>query len=224
MKHNTICVQLQWFPSAPTMGTSNKHDTFHQCCFIVPASVEDHGTTFIHQRRKVSCFPGAMYEDGRTRGLLLGDSGYPSLLYLTPIARPTTDSERHYNRSHIMTWNIIERLFGVLKHFLRQMCMFALWPPHQIKHQIDYNNCGLLCFAQHSKKTQGNSYSLLSWMMTITLMVTSLILICCHPSTHETILWGQQIIGPTHFVSRPYIRYIHINNIKINTAQKNLRE
>ena len=120
MKHNTICVQLQWFPSAPTIGTSNKHDTFHQCCFIVPASVKDHGTTFIHQRRKVSCFPGAMYEDGRTRGLMLGDSGYPCLLYLTPIARPTTDNERHYNRSHIMTRNIIERLFGVLKHFLRR--------------------------------------------------------------------------------------------------------
>ena len=98
------------------MGTSNKHDTFHQCCFIVPASVEDHGTTIIHQRRKVSCFPGAMYEDGRTRGL--GDSGYPCLLYLTPIARSTTDNERHYNRSHITTRNIIERLFGVLKQFL----------------------------------------------------------------------------------------------------------
>ena len=33
--------------------------------------------------------------------------------------------------------------------------MFAFWPPHQIKHQIDYNNCGLLCFAQHSKKDTG---------------------------------------------------------------------
>ena len=74
------------------------------------------------------------------------------------------------------------------KTFLKTICMFALWLPHQIKHQIDYNNCGLLCFAQHSKKTQGNSYSLLSWMMTITLMMISLILICCHPSTHEAIL------------------------------------
>ena len=45
----------------------------------------------------------SMYEDGRTRGLLLGDSGYPCLPYLmTTIARPTTDNERHYNRSHIM--------------------------------------------------------------------------------------------------------------------------
>ena len=67
-----------------------------------------------------ACFPGVMYEDGRTKGLLLGDSGYPCLLYLTPIARPTTDNERHYNRSHIMTRNIIERLVGVLKHFLRR--------------------------------------------------------------------------------------------------------
>ena len=107
-------------PSAPTMGTSNKHDTFHQCCFIVRASVEDHGTTLIHQRREVSCFLGALYEDGRTRGLLLGDSGYPCLLYLTPITRPTTYNERHYNRSHIIARNIIERLFGVLKQFLRR--------------------------------------------------------------------------------------------------------
>ena len=163
---------------------SNKHETFHQCSFIVPASVEDHGTTLIHQRRKVSCFPGAMYEDGRTRGLLLGDSGYPCLLYLTPIARPTTDNERHYNRSHIMTrpkhYREIVRRF---KTIFKTICMFALWPPHRIKHQIYYNNYGLLCFAQHSKQTQGNSYSLLSWMMTITLMMISLILICCYPST-----------------------------------------
>ena len=64
-------------------------------------------------------FPGSN-EDGRTRGLLLGDSEYPCLLYLTPITRPTTDNERHYNRSHIIARNIIERLFGVLKQFLRR--------------------------------------------------------------------------------------------------------
>ena len=41
----------------------------------------------------------SMYEDGRTRGLLLGDTGYPCLPYLmtTIIARPATDNERHYN-------------------------------------------------------------------------------------------------------------------------------
>ena len=71
-------------------------------------------------RKVPRSFPGAMYEDWRTRGLLLGDSGYPFLLYLTPITRPTTDNERHYNRSHIMARNIIERLFGVLKQFLRR--------------------------------------------------------------------------------------------------------
>ena len=107
-----------------------------------------------------------MYEDGRTRGLLLGDSGYPCLLYLTPIARPTTDNERHYNRSHIMTRNIIERLFGILKQFLRR---FA----------------------------------------------------CLHFGLRTKLSTNQQIIVLTHFVS---IRYIHNNNIKINTAQKNLRE
>ena len=155
------------------------------------------------------------YEDGRTRGLLLGDSGYPCLLYPTPIARPTTDNERHYNRSHIMTRNIIERLFGVLKQFLRRFACLHFGLRTKLSTWLIII---IVCFAQHSKKTQGNSYSLLSWMMTITLMMTSLILICCHPSTHEAILWGQQIIGPTDFVSRPYIRYIHNNYIKINTA------
>ena len=182
MKH-TIYVHLQRFPSAPTMGTSNKHNTFHQCCFIVPASVEDHGTTLIHQRRKVSCFLGAMYEDGRTHvqeDCCLGipgthacctsrqSLGQQQIIYNSP---------KHYRE---IVWRF--------KTIFKTICMFALWPPHQTKHQIDYNNCGLLCFAQHSKKTQGNSYSLLIWMMTITLMMTSLILICCHPSTHKAIL------------------------------------
>ena len=53
----------------------------------------------------------SVYEDGRTRGLLLGDFGYPYLTYLmTTIAKPTTDNERHDNRSYKMTRNIIERL------------------------------------------------------------------------------------------------------------------
>ena len=150
------------------MGTSNKHDTFHQCCFIVPASVEDHGTTFIHQRRKVSCFPGAMYEDGRTRGLLLGDSGYPCLLYLAPIARPTTDNERHYNRSLIMTRNIIERLFGVLKHFLRQFACLHFGLRTKLSTRLIIIIVACCVLHKHSKKTQGNSYSLMSRMMIIT--------------------------------------------------------
>ena len=51
-----------------------------------------------------------MYEDGRTIELLLGDSGYPCLPYLmtTMIMNGITMK----NRSHIMTRNIIERLFG----------------------------------------------------------------------------------------------------------------
>ena len=67
-------------------------------------------------------FPGSnvTMRMGVQEDSLLGDSGYPCLLYLTPIARPTTDNERHYNRFHIMTRNIIERLFGVLKQFLRR--------------------------------------------------------------------------------------------------------
>ena len=66
-------------------------------------------------------FPGSnVWGWAYKRTVAWGYSGYPCLLYLTPIARPATDNERHYNRSHIMTRNILERLFGVLKHFLRR--------------------------------------------------------------------------------------------------------
>ena len=98
--------------------TNTIHSTSAALLFL-PASKTTAQHQFINGA-KCLFLPGAMYEDGRTRGLLLGDSGYPCLLYLTPIARPTTENERHYNRSHILTRNIIERLFGVLKQFLRR--------------------------------------------------------------------------------------------------------
>lgn len=49
-------------------------------------------------------------------GLLIGNSGYAqtSIMY-TPVPNPQTDSENRYNRAHIRTRNVIERLNGVLK-------------------------------------------------------------------------------------------------------------
>lgn len=59
----------------------------------------------------------ATFEEGPLRdGLLLGDNAYPIKTYLiTPLLHAETPAERFYNRSHIRTRNIIERLFGVWK-------------------------------------------------------------------------------------------------------------
>ena len=55
-------------------------------------------------------------EEGRHRGRLLGDAGYPCRNFLfTPLRNPQTDQEHTYNRRHIKTRNSIERAFGVLK-------------------------------------------------------------------------------------------------------------
>ncbi|XP_049864948.1 putative nuclease HARBI1 [Pectinophora gossypiella] len=49
-------------------------------------------------------------------GILLGDSGYAQSSYTyTPVLNPQTPAQERYNRSHISTRNIIERLNGVLK-------------------------------------------------------------------------------------------------------------
>ena len=55
-------------------------------------------------------------EQGRYRGYLLGDSGYPCRTYLlTPLLVTNTDSERNYNAAHIKTRKLVERTFGIFK-------------------------------------------------------------------------------------------------------------
>ena len=64
----------------------------------------------------MACWPGAMhdsrifsnstiktkFDDRDIDGLLLGDSGYPTLSYLlTPIQNPTTAMQRTFNRQQI---------------------------------------------------------------------------------------------------------------------------
>ena len=56
------------------------------------------------------------FENGKIPGILLGDNGYPCLHYLlTPLLNPQTQAERHYNKAHKATRNVIERTFGILK-------------------------------------------------------------------------------------------------------------
>ncbi|XP_018565347.1 putative nuclease HARBI1 [Anoplophora glabripennis] len=63
------------------------------------------------------------FENGEINGILLGDNGYTCTRYLlTPLLNPVTDAEEAYNRSHIRTRNVIERLFGQWKNKFR--CFF----------------------------------------------------------------------------------------------------
>ena len=58
----------------------------------------------------------ARFEGRNFSGYLLGDAGYSCSDYLlTPVRNPITSSERRYNRSHIRTRNLVERMFGVWK-------------------------------------------------------------------------------------------------------------
>lgn len=74
-----------------------------------PGSTHD-STIFTNSRL------GASFDEGEYRDeILLGDSAYAlkKSYLLTPILHPQTPAERLYNRSHIRTRNVVERLFGV---------------------------------------------------------------------------------------------------------------
>ena len=56
------------------------------------------------------------FEERRISGILLGDNGYAQKRYLfTPLLHTQNEAENRYNRAHIKTRNVVERLFGVWK-------------------------------------------------------------------------------------------------------------
>lgn len=56
-------------------------------------------------------------------GILVGDGGYAQTAFMyTPLTNPQTDAQHRYNRAHILTRNIIERVNGVLKR--RFACLY----------------------------------------------------------------------------------------------------
>ncbi|CAI6343459.1 unnamed protein product [Macrosiphum euphorbiae] len=59
----------------------------------------------------------AQFENGEYgNSFLLGDGGYPCRDYMmTPLLRPVTEAEKRYQKAHIGTRNVVERLFGVWK-------------------------------------------------------------------------------------------------------------
>lgn len=59
----------------------------------------------------------AQFEAGQHSGILLGDSGYAQTHYLfTPYLHPTSPEQQRYNRAHIHTRGLVERMFGIWKN------------------------------------------------------------------------------------------------------------
>ncbi|XP_046141582.1 putative nuclease HARBI1 [Osmia bicornis bicornis] len=57
------------------------------------------------------------YVTGELDGILVGDGGYPCLLFLmTPLQNPQTEEGIRYKEIQIRTRQIVERAFGVWKH------------------------------------------------------------------------------------------------------------
>ena len=62
----------------------------------------------------------SQFRNGLIDGILLGDRGYPCCHYLmTPVLNPMTSKERRYNRAHIATCGMVERMFGLWKSRFR---------------------------------------------------------------------------------------------------------
>ncbi|XP_066602161.1 putative nuclease HARBI1 [Prorops nasuta] len=56
------------------------------------------------------------YQTRQLDGMLVGDSGYPSLPFvLTPINNPVSEEEIRYNQIQVRTRIVVERTFGILK-------------------------------------------------------------------------------------------------------------
>nr|CAD7264842.1 unnamed protein product [Timema shepardi] len=71
------------------------------------------------------------FEQGRVKGILLGDSGYPCLPYLlTPLLNARTEADQRYNSAHIATRNPVERLFGLWKRHFRCLTAKLETKPH----------------------------------------------------------------------------------------------
>ncbi|XP_066600772.1 putative nuclease HARBI1 [Prorops nasuta] len=70
-----------------------------------------HDATIFDNSRLKSRFKSGEFGNG----VLLGDSGYPSLPFLlTPLQNPQTPSEILYNEAQIRTRSMVERCFGLL--------------------------------------------------------------------------------------------------------------
>lgn len=78
-------------------------------------------------------------QNGEINGILVGDNGYTATNYmLTPVMNPTTLAQRRYNRAHITTRNVVERLFGQWKNKFR--CFFQ-WNANEFRYCKICNRC-----------------------------------------------------------------------------------
>uniref|UniRef100_A0A3Q1EBL3 Putative nuclease HARBI1 n=1 Tax=Acanthochromis polyacanthus TaxID=80966 RepID=A0A3Q1EBL3_9TELE len=74
-------------------------------------------------------WPGSRFQNTPPDGILLGDSGYPLLLWLmTPFSNVTNASQLQYNIAHSSTRGTTERINGILKRRFARLSYLRVEP------------------------------------------------------------------------------------------------